>query len=45
MSELQMKQSLAKEEQASAAAPGYVARHEVSALGMILQGLELEDMQ
>ncbi len=44
-SEAQIKQDIAKEEQAKSAAPGHVSKHKVSALGFITTGLELEETQ
>lgn len=40
-----MKRALADLQQTAAAVPGYVAVHEVSSLGFITTGLDLEDLQ
>ncbi|KAH9899376.1 hypothetical protein C8Q73DRAFT_638342, partial [Cubamyces lactineus] len=43
--ESDVRRTLAEEEQAASAAPGYVAQHEVSVLGFITMGLDIEDQQ
>ena len=43
--ESDVRRKLAEEEQAASAAPGYIAQHEVSVLGFITMGLDIEDQQ
>ncbi|KAH9899133.1 hypothetical protein C8Q73DRAFT_639748 [Cubamyces lactineus] len=43
--ESDVRRKLAEEEQVASAVPGYIAQHEVSVLGFITMGLDIEDQQ
>ena len=45
MTEAETARALSQEEQQASAAPGFVAVHEVSALGFVTMGLDLEEQQ